>query len=464
MATLYSPAAQAYALRGMCSQKPEISGTLLAGTDESYFHGDESKEAYEAIIKYIGKKGHPPSFKLLIEDLRLSGETREFLSEAEGSPKSFEQAQEVVEKLGAYRHARLFYVHCKKGLELLQANKLDMDAIVAQTQETLTSLQIDKDVANQLFHVGKDGNMDALMEEVIYGEDNDQWIPTGWKTFDRTNLGMPRGGLVLIGGASGSGKSHVCLQLAKNQALLGYKVVVVPLEMTEQEEAIRLLANLGQLDSLKISGKKLEDEEKDWLWRRYRKFQRAVEAQGGRLTVFRPKSDVSIEETMAAVHSYGPDLIYIDYLGLLKGADGEDQWRQMGRIARYGKVYAGNHKKIVCMAVQLSEEGRIRYSQMVKEHASLAFAFVATQESRSGEYLIMDMLKGRNQRQQQFTLKVNYATSTVKDLDPKEQEALEGGPAPVKGDTKGGPAKKGERPAPKATSKTNNESFMPDLD
>lgn len=453
MAKLHSPPTERIAVRGMCSRDPKIAGQFLASLEDSHFYSEASLEAHAAIQRYLKRKGETPAFRVLVEDLKLSEETREFLVEESGTPKTTAEANQVIERLNEYRHTRIFYNLCKNGLATLQAKTVSVEALVGMTQDTLAAMQMTKDIESQLFHIGKDGNSDELMKEILYGERRDQWIPTGWKTFDTVNGGMPRGGLILLGGASGAGKSHTVLQLSKTQAELGYKVVVVPLEMTEQEEAIRLLSNVGQTDSLKISLDKLADEERDFLWRRYKKFQRKVEAAGGRFTIYRPRSDVTIEETMAAIHSYNPDVIYIDYIGLLKGADGDDQWRQLGKIARYGKVYAGNHNKAVVLAAQVDEDGRVRYSQAIKEHASLGFTFVATKESREGGYLNFSMLKGRNQQLMNFTLRCDYSTSTIRDLDPKEQDAMEGAPTEGKGKK---PTKDG---APRK-----KDDFMPDMD
>lgn len=209
--------------------------------------------------------------------------------------------------------------------------------------------------------------------------------------------------------------SHMVAQLAKTQAMAGYKVAVVPLEMSRTEFTIRTLANIAGIDSLKMSRKTLTQEEKELIWKKFRRYQRRVERTGGRLTFYNPSSDVTIEETLAALHAYDPDIIYIDYIGLLKGAASEDQWRQLGNIARAAKVYAGNHKKVVVLAAQVDEEGRIRYSQTIKEHATLAFTFAATKETREQHILNINMLKGRNQQLIDFRLHIDYSTSTLKD-------------------------------------------------
>ena len=460
MAKLYSLNTQLIALRGMCSKDPKISGALLSGLDHTHFHGEESIEAHKIIQRYIRAKGNPPAFRVLAEDLKMSTKTREFLQEATSYPKTTDQVSQVVERLNQYRHTRIFYQLCKGGMEKLQAETIDPEELITMAQNSLAEMRVNKDIEKQMFHIGRDGNSDDLIQKAIYGDEEDQWIPTGWKVWDQDNGGMPRGGLVLLGGSTGAGKSHTILQLAVTQALMGYKIVVVPLEMTELEMVVRLLANIGAIDSLKISLKKLAADEQDYLWRKYRRFQKKVEAAGGRFTIYRPTSDVTIEETMAAVHSYGPDAVYIDYIGLLKGADGDDQWRQLGNIARYGKIYAGNHNKVVALAAQVTEDGKVRYSQAIREHASLGWMFVATKESREQGYLNFETIKSRNQMAKTFTLKVDYSTSSIKDLDPKDQppEAIDQAAANADKNksSKGKPTGKDER-------RTDRSQFMPDL-
>lgn len=214
-------------------------------------------------------------------------------------------------------------------------------------------------------------------------------------------------------------------QLALNQARGGYKVLVVPLEMDEREITGRMIANVSGLDNTKILLKRNASGESDMAWRKWSRFEKKVRAAGGRLTIFKPKEDMTIQEIMAAIHSYNADAIYIDYISLLKGADGEDQWRQLGAIARYGKIYAGNHNKVVALLAQVGEDGRLRYSQAVKEHASLAWSFVANKETRELGYISIEQFKARNQVMFPFTLKVDYSTQRVRDLAPEEIDNLQ---------------------------------------
>lgn len=451
MAKLYSTPLELIALRGMCSRDATVSGSFLSQLDDTHFHVDECQAAYTAILKHVEERGQPPTYTSLVESPRLSKETRALLGEVRGLSKTVQEARDVIDKLNEFRHTRIFYELCMSGIELLKEPTLSVEKMVALAQTKLAGMQINKAVESQLVHLGRDGNAQDHIQEILYGEDKDQYLPTGWKVFDSVNGGLPRGGLVTLGGSSGSGKSHAIVQLGKHQASLGYKVATLPLEMTRDEWLVRILANVSGVDSLRINRKKIAAEERDAIWRAYRRFNRKIEKNGGRYTLYSPTSDVSIEESLAAVHSFNPDVIYIDYLGLLKGADGEDQWRKLGQISRYCKVYAGNHNKIVAVAAQVDDDGRIRYSQAVKEHSSLAFTFVATKESREKGYLNMHMLKGRNQQLMDFTLSVDYATSTMTDLDPADMDKN------AAGGTEASDSKSVKKPVKKT-------DFVPDLD
>lgn len=173
-----------------------------------------------------------------------------------------------------------------------------------------------------------------------------------------------------------SHNSAIIGQLAKNQAELGYKVNVVPLEMSHIELLARYVANLTGINTTNVLLKRLAQGEKEEAFRLWRRFDRRVEKKGGRLTIFKPNEDLTIEAIMAAIHSYNADITYIDYISLLKGADGDDQWRQLGAIGRYGKVYAESHKKVMTLAAQVNDEGKLRYSKAIGEHCVVPATWV----------------------------------------------------------------------------------------
>lgn len=456
MARLYSSPTEAIALRSLCSRDRTVSGYIFSQINDSFLYNEEAVEAFNRISTHISKHGEAPAFKVLCEDLTLSEEAREFLRMADGQAKTIEQAEQVCANLDRYRKTRLTYKLAKAILVNLEKPRIDVEALVESISNRVAKISTRRSQDQSIINIGRDSNAKDLIKELLYGEANDACIPTGFDTFDRVNGGFFRGSLVTIGGATGAGKSVMINQLAKNQALMGYKVNVVPLEMSHIEMLARLIANASGLDNTKILLKRIASGEKDEALRQWNRFERKVEKNGGRLTIFKPKEDLTIEGVMAAIHSYNADITYIDYISLLKGADGEDQWRQLGAIGRYGKVYAESHNKVMALAAQVNEEGKLRYSKAVGEHSSTAFSFVATKESREKGYLNVEMFKARNQQMMNFTLGIDYASMRIYDLTPEELETK----VDSKKESKPG---RGEKDTATEGKRTKNQDYLPDL-
>ena len=101
---------------------------------------------------------------------------------------------------------------------------------------------------------------------------------------------------------------------------------------------------------------------------KYLEWTKELKELGGRLTVFKPNEDVDIGEIFAAVTSLNPDVCIVDYISLLKGLDGDDQWLRLGAIARQAKINADNEKRVNILLCQVNEDGSIRYAKSISEH------------------------------------------------------------------------------------------------
>jgi hypothetical protein len=117
-----------------------------------------------------------------------------------------------------------------------------------------------------------------------------------------------------------------------------------------------------------------------------------------------------------------PDIVIVDYISLLAGADGEDQWRKLGQIARYAARYADIHRKVVVLCAQVSEDDKIRYAKSLKEHAAIMWSFVATKETKEQGILNYNVQKSRGQVDKPFSMSIDYALSRVKDLEDSSGE------------------------------------------
>jgi archaellum biogenesis ATPase FlaH len=425
MAKLFSSIHESRALRGLCSRNSVVSGSLLGALDDTFFHTQEGKSAYIRIRSYFERKGNVPEFALLCDDIGLSEETREFLRNSERPPKTIADSEDLLHQLDSYRKTRLLFALADGILNNLKKPRVDTERLLMEINERVARLQTRRGSEAEIITMGVDSNVLKHAEEILYNEETDDVIPTGFKTWDSVNGGLFRGSLVIIGGSSGSGKSIIANQLNINQAELGYKTSLAPLEMAGAEMLSRTMSNLSGMSSIDIFLKRLASGERDLVYRRLRRADKRIAAAGGKYTIFKPKEDLTAEQLLASMDSIQSDLVYIDYITLLAGADGDEQWKKLGSIARLGKVYAERTNRVVVMLAQVNEDGKLKYSQTVKEHASVAWSFVATKESKEQGYLNVDILKSRNQVDKPFTLKIDYGKMLVTDMTPEDLNKIE---------------------------------------
>lgn len=416
----YSTRLERIALRSMCSKDPAIAGYVLSHLSPNYFWAEESNEAFDRIVAFIEANGHSPAYTLICEDPKLSVDTREYLSESSGVCKTIEEARQLCDKLNEYRKARSLAKNAKHTLDALTKDSVNLDDLIERHNKTIIEVQTSKSIEDAIYHVGTKSNTLDRVKEILYGEDNTTHIPTGFKTFDDVNIGMPRGGLFMLGGSTGAGKSHMAVQLAFNVARAGFRVVVVPLEMSYEEMQIRLMANAAKTDSLRIQRKDLTKDERDLVLRRWKRADKEIATNRGRLSIYKPPGDVTHTELTSAISSYKPDVVIVDYVGLLSGADGDDQWKALGRISRYFKNWADQHHAVSVLCAQVDAEGKLRYSRTMGEHATMFWYFVADKESKEQGHMNISQGKGRMMKQFDFTLKIDYATSRITDMPSSE--------------------------------------------
>lgn len=419
MATkIYSVKAELTVLRGLFHRRKEVAGAIIAGVDTSYFYSEEAKEIYERAIKSLHDEGQIPKYRLFLQDPELSNDAREFLRESQPLLTSTVDAKRAIKTLHKYRTRRGLHDLMHRINEGLQNSKVDAATLLAEVGETMQSIRSAKAGSQQFLHFGKYNNSQDFIHDLIYGEESVDLIPTGLKAFDDANAGLGRGALAIIAGNSGAGKSHTAIAMGKHMASCGYKVLFVPLEMSRAECSSRLLANVAKVDSLKIySHRNFSEKEQKRVERSYKKWVKLCSRRNGDFAIFKPDADLTIEEVFAAASTYNVDVVIVDYISLLAGADGDDQWRALGRIARYAKIDAEVNNRLNVLVAQLSDEGKVKYSQTIKEHANNLLAFTADRDDKESGLRRVEQLKARNQKDFPFTIKIEPEYSRVYTVD-----------------------------------------------
>lgn len=439
---LSSPKAELAVLRGMCSKDKKIAGALLAGVDDSFFNFKESVEVYQTIKKIMGETGESPSYKLLIEDPDLTKAARSHLRESQPTVQSTADAKKAVNVLEKYRKRRGLYNLHMDLADKLQSDTLNVDDQLHRIATAVNVIRAKKATSESFVHFGKNNNSMKLVDSILYEDMSVDIIPTGIESFDAVSGGLYRGGMMTIASTSGGGKSIMANALAKNLAEQGYKVVVVPLEMSKKEMTTRLMANVCGVDFSDLWQQKLPIETRDKLRKKFRKWLKKVKLAGGCYTIYKPEQDETIEEVFAACSAYDVDVRIIDYISLLKGMDGDDQVRALGQVARYGKINAENTGCVNVLICQLNDEGKIKYSRAITEHSSLSWTWSATAESKESGVTKIEQPKSRNSLSFPFYVKIDYAKMQVHSMDLSDAETSSLGDIGEKRETKDSSKKK----------------------
>lgn len=427
---LVSPRAELTVLRGMCHRDKRIAGTLLSQIDESYFYAEESRELYQGIRKHMQETGESPTYRLMLEDPDLSEDARSHFRDSIPTVQSMQDADKAARILNKYRQTRGLYNIASNINDKVNGKRLVLDTLLEETATALNVVRSKKSTKDAFLHFGRNNNSKDVVHGLLYGDRSEKIIPSGIKAFDTVSGGFARGSLVTIGANSGGGKSAVANAMAVKMANLGYKVLLVPLEMSQDEMTGRIMANVTKTNLSKILLQRLATGERDLVFRKQRRWERRVKAKGGRYTLFKPKEDMTIEEVMAAISAYECDVVIIDYISLLKGVDGDDMWRALGSVARYAKINAEIENRVNILLCQVSDDGKIRYARAISEHSSNSWIWVATKESKETGETLIEQPKSRNSLSFPFRVKIVYQYMRVEDL-PQDDNNL--GPAEDEG-------------------------------
>ncbi|MBR2743565.1 MAG: AAA family ATPase [Clostridia bacterium] len=193
----------------------------------------------------------------------------------------------------------------------------DVDEI---TEDVLNALEAAKEKgakANDVFY-----NSDLIALARSLAEGGQVRVPTGFAPLDRIlGGGFVEGGLYILAGRPGKGKTTVALSVAQNVATRGKTVMYVNMEMTAEQIAARRVAREAVVTYTKVLNGEMNDEER-----------RRVTEAISRLKTSRFRS-ISGRATTAQISAQirrmkdKPEFVVIDYIGLLSRQAGDTRSR-----------------------------------------------------------------------------------------------------------------------------------------
>lgn len=270
-------------------------------------------------------------------------------------------------------------------------------------------------------------------------------VLTGFSELDRITNGLHGGELLLIGGATGTGKSIVMHNMAVNAYLgahsplqdppspdqaTGSNILYFSLEMPKSSQERRIDACMADVIANEIRDGRLNQADKE-------KYFRALRFQANYSKKFHivdmPRGVTAREVELKYVevcdkYNMKFDQVFVDYLGIMSPSTQQtSDWLELGIVAEELHELARTYKIPVVTATQLNRPkdpskpmqstDRIARSNMIPDNANIILQIACRGED---EYTRLDMpiyiTKMRDGEKGSFILTKNFAKMKVLDL------------------------------------------------
>jgi len=415
-------------LKAICDSydsNSKLSLTLLSKINQTFFFSKIAQEVYFKIKDNFARTSRITNFDSIASDISIEDAHRDILKDLKNNAVEVNKNnyKDVFTNLDSLRKARYLKTVAENIATSLDSNKVDIDKLFEQSVSTLSGIKSAKEDAECFTVIGKGANFNEKLAKLLSGNVL-RFMPSGFNGWDSKNNGLPIGKLGIIAATSGGGKSLMGIQLALNVANYGNKVCIVPLEMNDMDMLHRITANKTELSMSDIAkGKSIDASLRQKAYDSLIDYSKKLADKDGAVHLFNPAEDIDMETLLIKLQPYSFDMIIVDYIGLLKGFDGDNQWRKMSEAIRYAKIWAEKTGTTALIMAQLNDDMMLKFSRSMKDHADLMWTWNPGKISQleNGEAVIrIEPQKGRNQEQAVFYLHSSFKKMQM--FDATEQE------------------------------------------
>ncbi len=237
---------------------------------------------------------------------------------------------------------------------------INADILLEGAEQTIYEIRQNKD-AGGLVHIKNVITTETLIKlDKLSKEEYKQdflGIPSGISAIDKFTTGFHKSDLIILGARPGMGKTSLALNFARNVAVQSKKCVAFfSLEMTREQITERLIASESAIPANKFRTGELDENE----------WSRLAQASGvlSEANIFMDDtSNITVPEIKARLRRLQPkpDLVVIDYLGLMHSARHIDnRVQEISEITRNLKIMAKelNVPVICCSQLARTTEAR----------------------------------------------------------------------------------------------------------
>lgn len=193
----------------------------------------------------------------------------------------------------------------------------------------------------------------ADLEEAFNRKGKMIGYPTGFRKLDKTTRGFRKGQLIIVAARPGMGKTSLAMTMAVNGAGEGVKAAFFSLEMLGKDIVTRATCGMAGVPMWRAESGDLDQKDLAKLAMAQKRFRslpiHIIESSGITMPQLYAK-------TSQLVASKGINVVYVDYLQLIKGAAGKGRYEMVTEISNELKSMALKLKVTVIALAQLNRE------------------------------------------------------------------------------------------------------------
>lgn len=303
-----------------------VINDILQIISDKHFYSNRNQLVFKAILK-LNEKDEPVDPDTLIEELKRMGKLEEagdvdyiseLISAATTSANAVAHARIVLEKFLLRNLIHISSEIVQKSFDptVNTFNLIDnAEQKLLEISESISkkkSIALKDEISPFFEELGKRRGTHSLLTG----------IGTGYTLLDEYTSGFQNSELIIIAGRPSHGKTAFALNIARNAAVIHKKsVAFFSLEMSYRELILRLLSSEAKVDAKKLKTGKTSSDEWKKVANSYHRLKTNIYIDD--------TSELSVLELRAKARrmklDYGIDIIFVDYLQLVKGMDNPER-------------------------------------------------------------------------------------------------------------------------------------------
>lgn len=413
------PKAEIQAVLSILEGTDEVKTELLNALNAEHFGYRPMHGAYSLIEKMIANSSlELPSMQTFLESPGLEQETVDILTAPNYMAiQRLDDAKHLIKILDKFRAIRVFYTFSREALALLKDQRsVDVDALVGSVEKVLTDMRSDVH-EEPMFHMGRGSEKpDDFMTEVFSSE-RPRLIPTSFNNFDSKTGGFGSTDFVVLASHAKGGKSIMSLTMVCNMYMLhNQDVCYIPLEMSKQETAERLISRLSGVEHNKIRKKEATALELKLMRRSWKAFKNHGVENNCRFTVW-PTSYLTTTQLRMKLKPFKYNVICIDYLNLLTDTTNNPvDWQRLNTAARELKLMTKDMNALIIAPTQMNKgTGELSYAKAIKDHVNTLWTWFYGEEEAGTHVLTINQPAVRGWTPFKFQLSEDFERMRVED-------------------------------------------------